>query len=72
MRKTKEKGETGGAGDSGCDRPCEPFASSHTGSGEADKDLSVSPGRVRKKAPAAMFLVGVDGPAEKALKKKGG
>ncbi|KAI5939143.1 tubby-related protein 1 isoform X3 [Manis javanica] len=40
------------------------------GSGEADKDLSVSPGRVRKKAPAAMFLVGVDGPAEKALKKK--
>ncbi|XP_036775959.2 tubby-related protein 1 isoform X5 [Manis pentadactyla] len=41
------------------------------GSGEADKDHSVSPSRVRKKAPAAMFLVGVDGPSEKALKKKG-
>ncbi|XP_015975709.2 tubby-related protein 1 isoform X2 [Rousettus aegyptiacus] len=41
------------------------------GSGEADKDPSVSPARVRKKIPAAMFLVGEDGPAEKALKKKG-
>ncbi|XP_039712264.1 tubby-related protein 1 [Pteropus medius] len=41
------------------------------GSGEADKDSSVSPARVRKKIPAAMFLVGEDGPAEKALKKKG-
>ncbi|XP_006907498.1 tubby-related protein 1 [Pteropus alecto] len=41
------------------------------GSGEADKDSSVSPARVRKKIPAAMFLVGEDGPAEKAVKKKG-
>ncbi|XP_060471282.1 tubby-related protein 1 isoform X6 [Panthera onca] len=41
------------------------------GSGEADKDTSVSPTRVTKKSPAAMFLVGEDGPAEKARKKKG-
>ncbi|XP_054554123.1 tubby-related protein 1 [Talpa occidentalis] len=41
------------------------------GSGEADKDPSASPTRVRKKVPAAMFLVGEDGPPEKALKKKG-
>ncbi|KAI6049259.1 TULP1 [Marmota monax] len=41
------------------------------GSEEADKDPSESPARVRKKNPAAMFLVGGDGPAEKALKKKG-
>ncbi|KAJ8787567.1 hypothetical protein J1605_022882 [Eschrichtius robustus] len=41
------------------------------GSGEADKDSSVSPTRVRKKTPAAMFLVGGDDPGEKALKKKG-
>ncbi|XP_019516371.1 PREDICTED: tubby-related protein 1 [Hipposideros armiger] len=41
------------------------------GSGEADKDPSVSPASVQKKIPAAMFLVGTDGPAEKALKKKG-
>lgn len=27
---------------------------------------------MRKKTPAAMFLVGEDGPAEKAPKKKGG
>uniref|UniRef100_A0A8C6CV38 Tubby-like protein n=1 Tax=Moschus moschiferus TaxID=68415 RepID=A0A8C6CV38_MOSMO len=40
------------------------------GSGEADKDCSVSPGTV-KKTPAAMFLVTGEGPAEKALKKKG-
>ncbi|VFV18027.1 tubby-related protein 1 [Lynx pardinus] len=41
------------------------------GSGEADKDTSMSPTRVTKKSPAAMFLVGEDGPAEKARKKKG-
>ncbi|XP_025781849.1 tubby-related protein 1 [Puma concolor] len=41
------------------------------GSGEADKDTSMSPTRVTKKSPAAMFLVGEDGPAEKAQKKKG-
>uniref|UniRef100_A0A8D2B3V7 Tubby-like protein n=1 Tax=Sciurus vulgaris TaxID=55149 RepID=A0A8D2B3V7_SCIVU len=41
------------------------------GSAEADKDPSESPTRVRKKTPVAMFLVGGDGPAEKALKKKG-
>ncbi|XP_032319411.1 tubby-related protein 1 [Camelus ferus] len=41
------------------------------GSREADKDHSASPTRVSKKMPAAMFLVGGDGPAEKALKKKG-
>ncbi|GAB5571441.1 tubby-related protein 1 isoform X7 [Prionailurus iriomotensis] len=40
------------------------------GSGEADKDTSMSPTRVTKKSPAAMFLVGEDGPAEKARKKK--
>ncbi|XP_053459691.1 tubby-related protein 1 [Nycticebus coucang] len=40
-------------------------------SGEADKDPSVSPGRLKKKLPTAMFLVGDDSPAEKALKKKG-
>uniref|UniRef100_A0A452F7G9 Tubby-like protein n=1 Tax=Capra hircus TaxID=9925 RepID=A0A452F7G9_CAPHI len=40
------------------------------GSGEADKDCSVSPGTV-KKTPAAMFLVPGECPAEKALKKKG-
>ncbi|KAK2489554.1 hypothetical protein MC885_006862, partial [Smutsia gigantea] len=70
MRKTKEKGETRGTGYSGCGGPCEPFAPSHAGSGEADKDRPASPGRVRKKAPAAMFRVGEDGPAEKALRKK--
>ncbi|KAK2502321.1 hypothetical protein MC885_001283 [Smutsia gigantea] len=70
MRKTKEKGETGGTGYSGRGGPCEPFAPSHAGSGEADKDRPASPGRVRKKAPAAMFRAGEDGPAEKALKKK--
>ncbi|XP_030890192.1 tubby-related protein 1 isoform X2 [Leptonychotes weddellii] len=41
------------------------------GSGEADKDPSGSPARVRKKTTAAMFLVGEEGPAEKAPKKKG-
>ncbi|XP_045628002.1 tubby-related protein 1 isoform X2 [Ursus americanus] len=41
------------------------------GSGEADEDPSGSPARVRKKTPAAMFLVGEEGPAEKAPKKKG-
>uniref|UniRef100_A0A8C9MCI7 Tubby-like protein n=1 Tax=Panthera tigris altaica TaxID=74533 RepID=A0A8C9MCI7_PANTA len=41
------------------------------GSGEADKDTSMSPTRVTKKSPAAMFLVGEDGPSEKARKKKG-
>ncbi|XP_012576266.1 PREDICTED: tubby-related protein 1 isoform X2 [Condylura cristata] len=42
------------------------------GSGEEDKDPSGSPARVRKKVPAAMFLVGEEGPTrEKALKKKG-
>ncbi|DAA16648.1 TPA: tubby like protein 1-like [Bos taurus] len=40
------------------------------GSGEADKDCSVSPGTV-KKTPAAMFLVPGECPAEKTLKKKG-
>ncbi|XP_034516489.1 uncharacterized protein LOC100466223 isoform X4 [Ailuropoda melanoleuca] len=41
------------------------------GSGEADEDPSGSPARVRKKTPAAMFLVGEEGPTEKAPKKKG-
>ncbi|XP_041619616.1 tubby-related protein 1 isoform X2 [Vulpes lagopus] len=41
------------------------------GSGEADQDPSGSPARVTKKTPAAMFLVGEEGPAEKAQKKKG-
>ncbi|KAG8512034.1 Tubby-related protein 1, partial [Galemys pyrenaicus] len=41
------------------------------GSGEADKDPSMSPTRVRKKVPATMFLVGEDGPSERDLKKKG-
>uniref|UniRef100_A0A8C0K2F3 Tubby-like protein n=1 Tax=Canis lupus dingo TaxID=286419 RepID=A0A8C0K2F3_CANLU len=40
------------------------------GSGEADQDPSGSPARVTKKTPAAMFLVGEEGPAEKAQKKK--
>lgn len=61
----EEQGTLGEAG--GCDL----FTSTHTGSGEADKDSSVSPTRVRKKTPAAMFLVGGDDPGEKALKKKG-
>ncbi|XP_061002510.1 tubby-related protein 1 isoform X2 [Dama dama] len=38
------------------------------GSGDADKDCSMSPGGV-KKTPAAMFLVPGDGPSQKALKK---
>nr|XP_025718298.1 tubby-related protein 1 isoform X1 [Callorhinus ursinus] len=41
------------------------------GSGEADKDPSGSPAKVRKKTPAAMFLVGEEAPAEKTPKKKG-
>ncbi|XP_075859526.1 tubby-related protein 1 [Microcebus murinus] len=41
------------------------------GAGEAGEDPSVRPGAVKKKTPAAMFLVGEGGPAEKALKKKG-
>ncbi|XP_008052881.1 tubby-related protein 1 [Carlito syrichta] len=41
------------------------------GSGEADKDPSRSPDKAKKKSPAAMFLVGEAGPAEKAVKKKG-
>lgn len=51
---------------------CDPFTSTYTGSGEADQDPSGSPARVTKKTPAAMFLVGEEGPAEKAQKKKGG
>ena len=50
---------------------CDLFTSTPAGSGEADKDCSVSPGTV-KKTPAAMFLVPGECPAEKALKKKGG
>lgn len=50
---------------------CDSVTSTHTGSGEADEDPSGSPARVRKKTPAAMFLVGEEGPAEKAPKKKG-
>ncbi|XP_006860625.1 PREDICTED: tubby-related protein 1 [Chrysochloris asiatica] len=38
---------------------------------EADEDLSVNPARVRKKIPAAMFLVGEGRPAEKTWKKEG-
>lgn len=49
---------------------CDPFTSTQAGSGEADKDCSVSPGRV-KKTPAAMFLVPGDGPSQKALKNGG-
>nr|XP_045368219.1 LOW QUALITY PROTEIN: tubby-related protein 1 [Camelus bactrianus] len=60
-----------GTRDSGCGGGCDPFTSTHAGSREADKDHSASPTRVSKKMPAAMFLVGGDGPAEKALKKKG-
>ncbi|XP_037699352.1 tubby-related protein 1 isoform X2 [Choloepus didactylus] len=41
------------------------------GSEEVDKDPSLSPARGRKKIPAAMFLVGGGGLAEKALKKEG-
>nr|XP_020024524.1 tubby-related protein 1 isoform X1 [Castor canadensis] len=41
------------------------------GSGEADKDPSGSPLGVKKKSPAAMFLVGEDSPVVKTLKKKG-
>ncbi|XP_075834895.1 tubby-related protein 1 [Microtus pennsylvanicus] len=41
------------------------------GAGEADKDPSRSPAALRKKTPAAMFLVGEGGPAEKDVKKKG-
>ncbi|XP_037055447.1 tubby-related protein 1 [Peromyscus leucopus] len=41
------------------------------GAGETDKDPSKSPAAPRKKIPAAMFLVGEGGPAEKAVKKKG-
>lgn len=61
---------SGATKDSGCGGSCNLFTTTHTGSGEADEDPSVSPARVRKKIPAAMFLVGEDGPAEKALKKK--
>uniref|UniRef100_A0A8D0Y964 Tubby-like protein n=1 Tax=Sus scrofa TaxID=9823 RepID=A0A8D0Y964_PIG len=42
------------------------------GAGEADKDHAVSPTRATRKTPAAMFLVGGAGPAEKPRKKKGG
>lgn len=46
----------------------------HTASGAADEDhpkpLASSAGA--QKAPEALFLVGDDGPAGKALKKKGG
>ncbi|XP_047650796.1 tubby-related protein 1 isoform X2 [Phacochoerus africanus] len=41
------------------------------GAREADKDHAVSPTRATRKTPAAMFLVGGAGPAEKTLKKKG-
>ncbi|XP_059099794.1 tubby-related protein 1 isoform X2 [Peromyscus eremicus] len=41
------------------------------GAGETDKDPVKSPAAPRKKIPAAMFLVGEGGPAEKAVKKKG-
>ena len=51
---------------------CDPFISTHTGAGEADKDHAVSPTRATRKTPAAMFLVGGAGPAEKPRKKKGG
>ncbi|XP_045690622.1 tubby-related protein 1 isoform X2 [Phyllostomus hastatus] len=40
------------------------------GSGEADKDPPVSSARAQK-TPAALFLVGDDGPVERALKEKG-
>ncbi|XP_032720466.1 tubby-related protein 1 [Lontra canadensis] len=41
------------------------------GSGENDRDPSGSPARLRKKTPAALFLVREEGSADKALKKKG-
>ncbi|GAB1300793.1 Tubby-related protein 1 [Apodemus speciosus] len=41
------------------------------GSGETDKDPAGSPAAVRKKIPAAMFLVAEGGAAEKGVKKKG-
>lgn len=41
------------------------------GAGETDKDPLRSPAALRKKTPAAMFLVGEGGPAEKGVKKKG-
>ncbi|XP_051009399.1 tubby-related protein 1 isoform X2 [Acomys russatus] len=41
------------------------------GAGETDKDASGTPGAVRKKVPAAMFLVGEGGSSEKGVKKKG-
>nr|XP_021485280.1 tubby-related protein 1 [Meriones unguiculatus] len=40
------------------------------GAGETDKDPSGSPAAVRKKIPAAMFLVGEGGLPEKGVKKK--
>ncbi|XP_008838321.1 tubby-related protein 1 [Nannospalax galili] len=41
------------------------------GAGETDKAPSGRPAEVKKKVPAAMFLVKEGGPAEKAIKKKG-
>ncbi|XP_021091485.1 tubby-related protein 1 [Mesocricetus auratus] len=40
------------------------------GAGETDQDPSRSPAALRKKVPAAMFLVGEGGPAEKGGKMK--
>uniref|UniRef100_A0A5F9D6E1 Tubby-like protein n=1 Tax=Oryctolagus cuniculus TaxID=9986 RepID=A0A5F9D6E1_RABIT len=41
------------------------------GPSEAEQDPPESPSAVRKKSPAALFLVGEGSPAEKASKKKG-
>ncbi|EDL22574.1 tubby like protein 1, isoform CRA_a, partial [Mus musculus] len=41
------------------------------GPGETDKDPAGSPAALRKEFPAAMFLVGEGGAAEKGVKKKG-
>lgn len=55
----------------GCDEMVTPSCILSSGAGETDKDPSRSPAALRKKTPAAMFLVGEGGPAEKGVKKKG-
>lgn len=55
----------------GCVEMVTPSCILSAGAGETDKDPSRSPAALRKKTPAAMFLVGEGGPAEKGVKKKG-
>lgn len=76
LRKAKKKGKKrdtgrGGAGGTGCGAlATHCFLSA--GPGETDKDPAGSPAALRKEFPAAMFLVGEGGAAEKGVKKKGG